>query len=385
MTGPDAGPELAPTASRGSAVRSLASSLVAVVLALLVSMAVIAAFGGPPVDAIRSLWTGAFGSTQQIAGTLSYLTPLALVAIGWIVVTSVRRISIGFDGQILAGGAMATYVAINLSGLPAYVHLPLAVAAAVVGGAAWAGIAAWLWAARGVNEVISTLLLNFVALRIVSWLVRGPLQEPSGGFPQSPPLIDSATWPSLVERTSLAADIFVALAIVAVTPFVLRRTGYGYRLRLTGANHEAAHHAGVNTRLVTVSALVISGALAGLAGSSLILAGQTGVMTDSFNQNLGFFGIVVALLARNSPVGVLPAALLIAALLQGGPFMQAQVGISSALMSVIQGLVVVFVAGSAYRGWRRRGGSVRMWLDRGRRPDGRRAAEPEDPRSVGTP
>jgi len=362
----DVGVGPAPPAARASGVRSVVGSLVAIALAMLVSMGVIAAFGGPPVDAVRNLWIGAFGSTRQVAGTLSYLTPLALVAIGWILVTSVGRISIGFDGQILAGGVMATYVGINLGSLPAYLHIPLALAAAMVGGAVWAGIAAWLWAARGVNEVISTLLLNFVAIKIVNWLVRGPFQEPTGGFPMSPPLLDSATWPKLIERTPLAGDLFLALAVVAITPFVLRGTGYGYRLRLTGANHEAARHAGIDTKLVTVSALVVSGLLAGLAGSSLILAGQTGVMTDNFNQNLGFYGIVVALLARNAPAAVLPSALLIAALLQGGPYMQAQVGISSALMSLTQGLVVVFVAGSAYRVWRRRSGSVRSWLDRGR-------------------
>lgn len=353
-----------------AASRGLTSSLIAVALAMLASMAVTAAFGGPPVDAIRNLWIGAFGSTQQIAGTLSYVTPLALVAVGWIIVTSVGRISIGFDGQILAGGIMATFIGVNLGGLPLAIHLPLALIAAIVGGAIWAGIAAWLWAARGVNEIIATLLLNLIALKIVSWLVRGPMQEPSGGFPQSSPLFGSAQWPSLIARTPLAADIFLAVIIVALTPFLLRGTGYGYRLRLTGANDEAARHAGINTKRITAGAIVLSGVLAGLAGSSIILAGQTGVMTDGFNQNLGFYGIVVALLARNSPIGVLPSALLIGALLQGGPYMQAQVGISSALMSLTQGLVVVFVAGSAYRGWRKRGGSLREWFA-GRRGAGR--------------
>jgi simple sugar transport system permease protein len=339
----------------------VATSLLAAGLALLLSMAVIAAFGGPPARAAQSLWTGAFGSTQQLAGTISYVTPLALVALGWIVVASAGRISVGFDGQILAGGILATFVGTSLGGLPAWLHLGLAVAAAVAAGAVWAGIAAWLWAARRVNEIIATLLLNFVAAQIVGWLVRGPLQEPTGGFPQSAPLSPSAQWPDLIGNTPLAGDVFLALALVAVTPLVLRGTGFGYRLRLTGANDEAARHAGVRTARVTVAALLVSGALAGLAGSSLILAGQAGVMTEGFNQNLGFYGIVVALLARNAAAGVLPAALLVAALLQGGPYMQAQVGISSALVSLTQGLVVVFVAGAVFLNRRRggRGGGLR--------------------------
>lgn len=333
--------------------RGIASSLLAVVLALLVSMGIIAAFGDPPLAAIRNLWIGAFGSSQQIGGTLSYMTPLLIVALGWILVASVGRISVGFDGQILVGGILATTVGVNLAGLPTALHLPLGILAAIAGGAIWAGVAAWLWAARRVNEIIATLLLNFIAAKIVAWLVRGPLQEPNGSFPQSAPLTDSGKWPHLLTNTPLAGDIFIALLLVAAMPLLLRGTGFGYRLRLTGANDEAAKHAGVNTRRVTVAALVISGALSGLAGSSLILAGQTGVMSDGFNQNLGFYGIVVALLARNSPVGTVPAALLVGALLQGGPFMQAQVGISSALVSLVQGLVVVFVAGSVFLNRRR--------------------------------
>jgi simple sugar transport system permease protein len=326
----------------------MAASLLAVVLALLVSMAVIAAFGGPPVLAVEQLWIGAFGSTQQAAGTLAYVTPLVLVALGWILVTSAGRISVGFDGQIQIAGIFATWVGVSFDGLAGPLHLGLAIVLAMLAGAAWAGIAAWLWAARRVNEIIATLLLNFIAFRIVGWLVRGPLQEPTGGFPQSEPLAASARWPDLVPNTPLAGDIFIALLLVAVTPLVLRGTGFGYRLRLTGANEEAARHAGIDTKRVTVLALVLSGALAGLAGSSLILAGQSGVLSDGFNQNLGFYGIVVALLARNVAAGTIPAALLVGALLQGGPYMQAQVGISSALTSFTQGLVVVFVAGSVF-------------------------------------
>jgi ABC-type uncharacterized transport system permease subunit len=357
-----------------AALAGFSTSLAAVLLALLLSMAAIALFGGPPFAAMRSLFEGAFGSTRQLAGTLSYVTPLTLVALGWIVVASVGRISVGFDGQILAGGIMATWVAIGLDGLPAAVHLPLAVGAAVAGGAVWAGIAAWLWAARRVNEIIATLLLNFVAAHLVGWLVRGPFQEPTGGYAQSPPLPRSALWPDLIPNTALAGDIFIAVALVAVTPFVLRRTGFGFRLRLTGANDEAARHAGVDTKRVTVGALVISGALAGFAGGSLLLAGQVGVMTDGFNQNLGFYGIVVALLARNAAAGVVPAALLVAALLQGGPFMQAQVGITSALVSLMQGLVVVFVAGAVFLHRPARAGIGRPW----RRP----SATADDARPV---
>jgi simple sugar transport system permease protein len=142
--------------------------------------------------------------------------------------------------------------------------------------------------------------------------------------------------------------------MVGAVAFFLRRTTLGYRLRLIGANEEAARHAGVRTKRLTVGALVASGGLAGLAGSSLILAGESTAMTDNFSANYGFDGIVVALLARNSPAGVIPAALLFAALRQGGGLMEARVGISSALVLITQGLVILLVAGS---GWLFR----RMW------------------------
>jgi simple sugar transport system permease protein len=330
----------------------LSASLLAIVLALAVSIVVIALFGTDPQAAARSLWQGAFGSRQQFAATLVYVTPLSLVALGWIVVVAVGRVSIGFDGQIVMAGVAATWVGVNFTSWPSAAHLALAVALAVVAGALWAGIAAYLWAARGVNEIISTLLLNFVAARVLGWMIRGPLQEPTGGFAQSSPIEPSAKWPNLLSGTTLTCSFLLAVVLViAARPF-LQTTRFGYQMRLTGANDEVARRVGISTRRVTVLALILSGALAGIAGSSLMLGGQSGVLTDGFNQELGFYGIIVALLARNSPWGVLPAALLIAALLQGGPFMQAQVGVSAALVALTQGLVVVFVAGSTFIRWK---------------------------------
>jgi simple sugar transport system permease protein len=189
-------------------------------------------------------------------------------------------------------------------------------------------------------------MLNFVAIQLVSWLVRGPLQEPTRTFPQTGPIRPSALWPHLIPNTSLGWNLFLALAAVLGIGFLLRRTTFGFRLRLTGANVEAARHAGVRTTKVTVAALMLSGGLAGLAGSSIILGGESGVMTDNFSANYGFDGIVVALLARNAPAGVIPAALLFAALRQGGGLMEAQVGISSALVLITQGLVILLVAGA---------------------------------------
>jgi simple sugar transport system permease protein len=327
---------------------SLGVSVGAAALALGISLGIIELTGGPPGAAAKALWDGAFGSRAQIAGTIAKMLPLTLVALGWIVAFSVKRINIGFEGQILIGGMLAAVVGLKLGTPPAPIHLALAVSAGVVAGALYAGIAAWLWARRSVNEIISTLLLNFVAIQLVSWLVRGPLQEPTRTFPRSGDLPSSATWPRLLANTSLSWDIFVAAAMVLVVWFVLRRTAFGFELRLTGANEEAARHAGIATVKVTVLAFLVSGALAGLAGSSLILAGESGSMADNFSAGYGFAGIVVALLARNSPIGAVPAALLFAFLRQGGGLMEARVGISSAVVGITQGLVILLVASASF-------------------------------------
>lgn len=336
---------------KGSVLRSvvpLAVAIATAAVAVAVSMAVIAATGGDAAGAMNALLDGAFGTRGQVVGTIAKTIPITLVALGWIVAFSARRINIGLEGQILAGGIVATVIGLKAGFLPAPLHLGAAVTGAILAGAIYAGIAAWLWAARSVNEIISTLMLNFVAIQTVSWLVRGPLQEPTRTFPRSATIPDSALWPRLIEHTSFGWDVLLPpLAVVAVT-VVLSRTTYGFRLRLTGANERAARLAGIATTRVTVIAFMISGALAGLAGSSLILGGETASMADNFSANYGFTGIVAALLARNSPPATIPAALLFAALRQGGGLMEARVGVSSALVLITQAIVILLVSAASY-------------------------------------
>jgi simple sugar transport system permease protein len=330
-----------------AAFESILINLAALAGALAVSMLIIALSGADATEAIRALWDGAFSGRAQIAGTLFKMIPLLLVALGWIVAYSAGRVSIGFEGQILIGGVFGTWAGVTLS-LPTGLHLGVAVIAGVAGGALWAGIAAWLWARRNVNEIISTLLLNLIAIEIVSWLVRGPLQEATGTFPRSKPIAATARWPFLLSRSSLTLDLFLALAMVLVIGFMMRRTTFGYRLRFTGANEEAARNGGINTTRVNVLALVLSGALAGLAGSSLILGGESLSMSDNFSAGYGFEGIVVALLARNNPYATVPAALLFAALRQGRGLMEARVGVPSSIVLITQGLVILLIAGASF-------------------------------------
>ena len=332
---------------------TLFSILVAIV-ALAIAMAIVAVSGTSPALALEALWDGAFGSTARIASTLNAMVPLVLVALGWIFAFRSKRINVGLEGQMLIGGALSAAVALQIGGLPLAVHLPLAALAGLLGGALYAGVAAWMWARRDVNEIVSTLMLNLIAVQVISWLVRGPLQIPDSDLARTAPFPDSSRWPQLIADTALRWDVLLPIAALAVAAFALNRTTFGFRLRLTGANEEAAEHAGVPVKRIGVTALAISGALAGLAGSSVLIGGQTGTMTDGFAAGIGFEGIAVALLARNSVAGVLPAALLFAVLQQGGGLMEARLGIPSNLVLVTQGLVIVFVAGGTFLLRRRR-------------------------------
>jgi len=341
---------------RGAAAEIALSALVAVA-AVVVGLLVVLIAGESPADAARSFFTGAFGA-NSIGATVRDMVPLTLVALAWIVVFKGGRFHVGFQGQILIGGLFSVFVALKMAGWPTIVHLPLAVVAGVAGGALWASIAAFLWARRGVNEIVSTLLLNLVAIQVISWVVRGPLQEPTRTLPQTEPLPDSALWPLFPGETILKWDVVLIPLAIAVVAFALSRTTLGFHLRLVGVNPTVARHAGVSPVRVGSWAIVASGALAGLAGSSQALGVSVGGMTDNFDSGFGFQGIAVALLARNSPVAVLPAALLFAALRQGGGVAQAELGISSAIVDIMQGVVIVSViAAAAWLAMRRDAGT----------------------------
>jgi ABC-type uncharacterized transport system permease subunit len=339
---------------RSGAVRGPAVSVGAVVLALAASFAVIAATGAPLDEAAAAMWDGVFGSPAQFGATLTKFVPLVLAALGWVVASRAGRLNVGLEGQILAGGTAAAVVGLHLQGLPTAIHLPLAVAAGAFAGAALGGVAAWLWARRGVNDFIATLLLTLIMTQVVSWLANDPLEEPTGTLGQSSPVASSARWPVLLPRTTLRWDIVLVLLLIVVVAYVLGRTVIGYRLRLTGANEAAARATGTRTTLVGVGALCASAAIAGVAGSSLVLASPAGNLAPGFSASYGFDGIVVALLARNSPLGCVPAALLLAGLRQGGGLLEARLGISSGLVTATQAVVILLVTASAwYFGTRR--------------------------------
>jgi simple sugar transport system permease protein len=330
------------------------TSLAVVVVSLLLGILIVTAAGYSPGDTINAFWNGAFVGSLSIDGTLETTIPLVLSGLAWIVAFRAGRINVGIEGQILAGGVTATAVGLYVH-LPIGIHLPLTVLAAVGGGAIYAGFAAALWAWRNVNEIISTFMLNLIASLFVTYLVTGPLQEPAHQQPISPTITGSARWPGFLGQIGLSWDIALVPVGVALVAWTLHRTTAGFRLRMTGENPEAARHVGVPVKAVGGLALVASGGLAGLAASSLLLSTEGGALQSDFSSNFGFNGIAVALLARNSPIGCVPAALLFAALREGGGLVETEVGIDTSLVDVTFGIVVILAAASLYiarHGWR---------------------------------
>lgn len=315
------------------------------VLALLIGLMFVAASGASITGAISSLWQGAFGTSPRVAGVIAKMVPLSLVALGWIVVFRAGRFHVGFPGQIMLGGIFSAFIGLHLHGLPAVAHLPLAIVAGVLGGMVMAAIAAWLWAYRGVNEILSTLLLNLVVFQVLDWLVSGPMKVPGGVIPATAPLDPDVIWPFAWVGTLGWDVVYIPIAVAGIA-FMLSRTRYGFHISMVGANERFARTVGIGVRRVGIGAIVLSGALAGLAGSSLILTGENTGMTGDFEGSYGFDGIAVALLARNSPWGVVPAALLFAVLRQGGDLLEANLGVSTAVIDVTQGLIILLVLGA---------------------------------------
>ena len=325
------------------ALRSVLSPLAAIASALALSAVLLALLGADPLRALLALADGALGDRIALANTLVRAGPLVLIGLAVAVAFRCGLWNIGGEGQLYVGALAATAVA---TGLDLPFVLFFALAAGVAAGAGWAGVAAVLRVSRGVSEVLSTLMLNFIAILAVAWAVHGPLQEVAAGYPQSDALPDAArlwTWPGMVR---VHAGLLFALVLPALLWLLMFRSAAGLRLRAMGLSPEAARYAGVSPARETVRVLMLSGGLAGLAGA-LEICGVTGRLFQNLSPGYGFTAIAVALLARLHPIAVLPSALFFAALASGSGAMQRVADVPSVTVQVIEALVILFSVGFA--------------------------------------
>jgi simple sugar transport system permease protein len=283
-----------------------------------------------------------------VSETLTAAAPLTLTALGIALGFRAGLFNIGAEGQMVVGGLAAIYVGFAVTGLPWFIHLPLALLTGALVGALWAAIAGWLKAATGAHEVITTIMLNLIAFQLTTYLLRIPLmQKPGRSDPISQSALPSAQLPDLLTWIDpglrLNAGILITLAMVALIYWLLFRTTIGFEFRASGLNPSAARYAGMRSGLIVVLVMAISGALAGLAGANQVL-GVLGRASPGFSGGAGFNGIAVALLGRAHPVGVLLAGILFGALEAGGRQMQVAASVRIDLIAIIQSLIIVFVA-----------------------------------------
>jgi general nucleoside transport system permease protein len=326
--------------TRPRALRQLLAPAVAVGAALATSVLVVVAAGASPPRALGALVGGALGDRFAIADTLLKSCPLLFTGLAVGVAFRTGVWNIGAEGQLLMGALAATVAGTAAGGLPFPLALLLALAAGGIAGALWAGLAAELKVTRNVNEVIGTIMLNFVAVQLVGWAVHGPLMESGGRYPQSDPLPAAALLPMVAGR--IHAGVPAAALATLVTWIVVFRTAAGFRWRAVGENPRAAALAGFVPARAIVGTMLMSGALAGLGGAIEVL-GVTGRLFEQFSGGQGYTAIAVALLARLHPGAIAAAALFFGALAAGSGAMQRVAGVSAVFVAIVQAVTILAV------------------------------------------
>ncbi|HEX4804867.1 MAG TPA: ABC transporter permease [Conexibacter sp.] len=320
--------------------------------AVLIGAVLLASAGYAPLDVYRQMLDSSFGSSLAFSQTLIVTTPLILTSLAAAVAYKVRVYTVGADGQLVVGAIFGSGAALALGGgLPAALTIPLALAAAIVGGALWASIAGFARAYLNADVIISTLMLNFIAIGLMNYLVLNTMsfwRDPaSAGQPAGKPTPHSALLPHLFQQADVG--IFVAIAVAALIWLLVHHTRWGFELRVVGDSPRAAGYAGISVRRKILAVLCLSGALAGLAGGIQVTNVTQALDPTGLDPGLGlgYAGIVVATLARLNLLACVPVSLMIGALLNAGPALEVA-GVPTAVVVVLQGTILLLVTGSQF-------------------------------------
>ncbi len=321
----------------------IGGSLAAVAVALLLGAIAMAATGANPAEAYQALWSGAFGGRRSIAETLIYSAPLILGGLAFALSSRAGLFNIGVEGQLITGGFVAGLIGAWDLGLPGPLYIGLALLGGAIGGAVWGFIPGYLKAKTGAHEVITTIMLNYLAMRIITYLVlrRDDILPVDPNFIATKKVVDDARLPILLDRTRLHLGIVIAIVAAVVLWYVLFNTRFGYNVRAVGLSRGASSYGGIKWGATIAIAMALAGALAGLAGAgeSLGLHGRHWATAPGY----GFTAIAVGLVGRNHPIGVIFSGLLFGALNAGGPAMQSA-DVSKEIVQLIQGFIILAVA-----------------------------------------
>ena len=334
--------------------------VLAVIAALIAGAVMLVLLGVNPFVAYAALVDGAFGSPNSIADTFVKATPLLLVGAGICIAFRGGVINVGGEGQLIVGALAATVAALYLGDLPGWLLITICLILGFLGGAAWGAIPGALKAYLNVNEILTTIMLNAIAIQGMNFLLSGPLMDPmqvtAGSFiPQTARFPISIDLPRLVP-TRLHAGVLLAVVAAILVWLLLWRTTIGFRIRAVGLSPKAARRAGIRVERYAMLALILSGALAGLAGAVQVLGVNHRMFTDGsaagFTGNAGFNGIVAALFGQLHPIGTIPASFFFGALMVGANKMQRVTQVPTSMIIALNGLLVIFVVSSEI--WRRR-------------------------------
>ena len=342
---------------RSESLSKLADALLpifAALAALAFGALMLVILGANPLEAFSALIDGAFGSANALADTVVKATPLLLVGLGICISFRGNVINLGGEGQMIIGALAATALGLAFPDWPGILMIPLALLAGFLGGAIWGGIPGALKAYFNASELLSTIMMNAIAVQLMNFLLSGPMIDPvqaskASKIPQTARLAKAFDLPRLVP-TRLHLGAFIAVVLAFLVYILLWRTTLGYRIRAVGQNPHASRYAGIDVKKQIVLALFFSGAFAGLAGAFQVFGVNHRMITDGsatgFTGNAGFNGIVAALFGQLHPLGTIPASFLFGALLVGANKLQRAVQVPSALITALNGLVVIFVVSS---------------------------------------
>lgn len=336
-----------PTASRHR-FNAMGAALLPLVIALVLAALVLFAAGHNPFEVYSLLATESFGGTRRIAATLSAATPLILTGLATAIAFRAGAFNVGVEGCVYVGGLAAAWVGFTYAGLPALAVIPLALVAGLVVGAFWMLVPGVLKARLDVDEVVTTLMLNFVAISLTAWLVNGPLLAPGSANSATPMVSAAARLPRILPPSTLNVGFLIALVLLALYWLWDKRAVLGFETRLAGLNPRFAIASGIDVPGLLIKMMLVSGAIGGLAGGIHAL-GTVGRFVNGFSPGYGFTGIAVALLGRGSAVGILLAAILFGALSTSGATIQLFSDVPIEIVDVLQGMVMIFAV--ARFGW----------------------------------
>lgn len=320
----------------------VANYLLILIIALIIGALVMYLSGKDPIAAYAALWQGAFGNGYRFADTLDRSSIMILAGIAGSIAFRTNIINLGLEGQLYIGAFAAAWVGFTFTNLPSIVHIPLGLIAGILGGAFWTLPVLYLKLRWKIPELVPTLMLNYIAIRLTDYLIAFPFRDPTAPMAGSPLVAASARLPKLIQGSTINIGFIIAILLIFVSYWFIFKTKVGYEMRMVGLNQDFAAAAGLPVRRSIILAMLISGGVIGLGGAIMIL-GFFGRFLGGFSSGYGWDGFMIAIIAQNHPFAVFPAAIFFGALANGALTMQSVTGVPQAVVAMVKGTLVLFV------------------------------------------